>query len=89
MRARALMAVLSAALGGGCGGQYILTVPDQVAPAGGQAATVARLQRSEFGSFAPPVKKAALRFQADGGPLRGAYTDSQGYAAAGRLQTPH
>ena len=71
-----------AAVAGGCGGQYILTVPDQVAPAGGETACVVRLQRNDFFVLSLAVKKAALRFQAGGGSERGAYTDELGYAGA-------
>lgn len=66
----------------GCGGRYILTAPDQVAPADGQIRTVVRLQRQEFFRLAPSVEDALLRFSATGGPVRAAYTDADGYAAA-------
>ena len=64
----------------GCTGNYILTVPDQVAPAGGEAVTVVRLQRSEIALLALPVEIAVIRFRADDGQERAAYTDSLGYA---------
>ena len=64
----------------GCGGQYILTAPDQLAPAGGQAATVIRLQRNDFFVLSPPVENAAIRFRAADGPERAAYTDKLGFA---------
>jgi len=73
--------VLAAALGG-CGGQYILTVPDQLAPAGGQTAAVIRLQRNDFFVLSLPVKSAPVRFRVDDGPERAAYTDDLGYAGA-------
>ena len=66
---------------GGCGGHYIMTIPDQMAAAGGQAAAVVRLQRNDFFVLSPAVKKAAIRFRIGDGPLRGAYTDDLGYAA--------
>ena len=64
----------------GCGGQYILTVPDQVANPGGQVVAVARLQRNDFFVLAPPIQDAAIRFFFTDGPDRGAYTDRLGYA---------
>ena len=45
----------------GCGnsmGDYVLTVPDMVAPAGGEGVAVVRLQRNDFLVMAPPVKDA-------------------------------
>ncbi len=66
----------------GCGGQYILTVPDQVANPGGQAVAVARLQRNDFFVLAPPIQDAAIRFRIDGQIERAAYTDRLGYAGA-------
>ena len=74
--------LLSATLTGGCGGYYVLTVPDQVAPVGGEAVAVARLQRTEFLLVGSPMRKAALRFQATGCRERAAYTDKIGYAGA-------
>jgi len=76
-----LSAMLALAVGG-CGGHYIVTIPDQVAPAGGETTTVVRLQRNDFFVLAPAVKEAALRFRVADGPERGAYTDKFGYAAA-------
>lgn len=83
-------AVLAVCLLAGCGGQYVFTVGDQVAPAGGQAVVVMRLQKSEFGSIAPATKNACVRFKIEDGPLAAAYTDGRGYAAAGVAvpQTP-
>jgi len=72
--------VLLALLCGGCGGQYILTVPDQVAPAGGEATTVVRLQRNDFFVLSLAVKKAAVSFRVKDGTERAAYTDDLGYA---------
>ncbi|MFP3938203.1 MAG: hypothetical protein ACLFVW_07650 [Phycisphaerae bacterium] len=66
----------------GCGGQYILTAPEQIAPAGGQVRAVVRLQRQEFFRLTPAVENALLRFSADDGPVRAAYTDADGYAGA-------
>jgi hypothetical protein len=71
---------VSAALCTGCGGQYVLTVPEQVVPAGEQAVPVVRLQRNEVYVYAQPVRRAAMRFSVAEGPVRGAYTDELGYA---------
>lgn len=71
--------VLSAALGG-CGGHYILTVPDQIAPAGGDATTVVRLQRNDFFVLSLPVKDAPIRFRVAEGKERAAHSDKLGYA---------
>jgi len=67
---------------GGCSGQHAFTVPDQVATVGGETATVVRLTRQEFASLYLPVREALVRFQAESGPQRGAFTDKQGYAFA-------
>lgn len=80
MRRSWLFLLCTAALTGGCGGQYILTVPDQLAPAGGEATTVVRLQRNDFFVLAPATKDALMQFRIAGGPLRAAYTDKFGYA---------
>ncbi len=77
---RAMIAILGAAVLGGCSGNYIMTVPDQVAPAGGDAAAVIRLQRAEIALMALPVEGAAIRFRIAGQLQRGAYTDKLGYA---------
>jgi len=66
----------------GCGGQYVLTAPDQVACAGGQTATVIRLQRHQFAGMLASSSGAAMRFQVEGCPLRGAFADNLGYAGA-------
>jgi len=68
---------------GGCGssfGEYILTVPDMVAPAGSEGVAVVRLQRNDFFVLAPPVKQAAIRLAVGQERQRGAYTDDLGYA---------
>ncbi len=66
----------------GCGGQYILTAPDQYAPAGGEAEAVLRLERNDFFVLSLPVKELPLRMWVDDGPQRAAYTDKLGYFAA-------
>ncbi len=66
----------------GCGGYYILTVPDQLAAAGGEATVIARLQRNDFFVMSFPVRSAAMRFRlADSSIQRAAHTDELGYAA--------
>lgn len=81
MRLRMFLAAgLALPLVGGCGGYYILSVPDQVAPAGAEAPVVVRLQRNDFLVLAFPAKGAAMRFRLGDGPQRGAYTDDLGYA---------
>jgi len=74
------MVLLASALNGGCGGYYILTVPDHIAPSGGEAVVVSRLQRNDFFVLSVPVSDAAIRFRLGGEQLRGAYTDETGYA---------
>ena len=64
----------------GCGGHYILTVPDQLAPVGGDAVAVCRLQRNDFFVLSLPVKQAAVRLVVPGCQERAAYTDKLGYA---------
>jgi len=77
-----LLVAAGAGCVGGCGGHYLLTVPDQIAPVGGETVTVVRLQRNDFFVLAQPVDEAAIQFRIEGGPVRGAYTDKLGYAAA-------
>lgn len=79
---RAALLLAAAGLAGGCGGQFVFSAGDQVAPAGGEALVVVRLQRNDFIVLAPPVENAPMRFRVDDGPLRAAYTDDLGYAAA-------
>jgi len=79
---RAMSYMVLAAVLGGCSGGYILTIPDQVAPAGGDAMPVIRLRRREIGRVKVPVRDALMQFRVAGGPLRGAYTDEIGYAGA-------
>lgn len=81
MRCLVGLTVLAAALVG-CGGHYILTVPDQVAPVGSKVVPVAQLHRNDFFVMDLAVKGALLRFRINGGGLRAAYTDKLGYAAA-------
>jgi hypothetical protein len=67
-------------MSGGCGGNYILTVPDMIAPAGGEGVAVVRLQRADFLYVPMAVKEALIELQVGDEPHRGAYTDSLGYA---------
>jgi len=67
-------------LSGGCGGNYVLTVPDMVAPASGKAVAVVRLQRADFLYVPMAVKNALIQLQVGDEPHRGAYTDALGYA---------
>ena len=67
-------------LSGGCGGNYVLTVPDMVAPAGGEGVSVVRLQRADFLYVPMAVKEALMQLQVGDEPHRGAYTDAFGYA---------
>lgn len=66
----------------GCGGHYILTAPDQYAPAGGEAEAVLRLERNDFFVLSLPVKELPLRMRIADGPQRAAYTDKLGYFGA-------
>ncbi len=74
----------------GCGGYYVLTVPDQVAPADGKAVATLRLQRNDFLVLILPEKGRPMRFSilppsADTAgrtrtPEKSARTDADGYA---------
>lgn len=76
----AILATLT--LLGGCGGKKVITVPQNVAPAGGDFPAVVRLERYEFAFVKLPVKNGSIRFQVAQAPVRAAYTDKKGYAAA-------
>ncbi len=80
--ARALTAALLALMCTGCGGYYVLTTPDQVAPLGQDAPVVIRLQLNEFYFMRTPAKNRPMRFRIRGGAERIAHTDDQGYAGA-------
>ena len=92
MRSLSMLLVLLLLSSCGCGGYYVLTVPDQLAPKGGAAVPVARLQRNDFFFLALPAEKQPMRFQVyrtpqiaheapDKGKERGCSTDDLGYAA--------
>ncbi|MCK5114864.1 MAG: hypothetical protein KAR11_08905 [Phycisphaerae bacterium] len=73
-------------LSSGCGGYYIMTVPDQLARVGGDVVPVGRLQRNDFFFFAFGCEGGAMRFQlVNNGKLVGqeevSFTDRDGYAA--------
>jgi len=73
-----ILAGLSTA--GGCGGNYTVTAPDMIAPAGGEGVAVIRLRRYEVFMIPSPIEGAAIRLQVADGLERGAYTDKLGYA---------
>lgn len=74
------MAAACCAFFAGCGGEYILNVPDQVAPARGQVPVVVRLQRNDFFVLALGVGNEGIGFSMDGKVRRHAFTDPDGYA---------
>jgi len=63
----------------GCGGEYILNVPDQIAQIGQTANVVIRLERYEFASLRMSVEGAPIRLQVGDLLEHGAYTDEMGY----------
>ena len=78
-----MAAVAALALGtGGCGGHYILLVPDHVVPVGAEVAVVAQLRRNDFFVLDLVVRGAAMKFRVGRGRMRAAYTDKLGYAGA-------
>ncbi len=64
----------------GCGGEYKMTVPDAVAPAGEEAPIVVRLQRNDFLILDMAVEQVPIGLQVDDAQQRYAYTDKFGYA---------
>ena len=72
---------------GGCGGEYILTVPDQLSASGGDVTVVARLQRNDFFFLNLASVKAYLRYQIGEGLERSASTDKLGYSGV-RMPMP-
>ncbi len=79
--------ILCLALVGGCGGYYTLTVPDQLAAAGGETVVIGHLARNDFFVLNLPVDEALLRFHPADARVQGAYTDAEGYAAV-KLPAP-
>jgi hypothetical protein len=65
---------------GGCGGYYLINVPDHLAAPGEESVVTTRLQRNDFFVMAMPVKDAAMRYIVSTGQERAAYTDKLGYA---------
>jgi hypothetical protein len=64
MRKIALLIILLATVSsGGCGGYYILTVPDQLGRKNGSVVPVARLQRNDFFILALAVRDMPIRFR--------------------------
>ena len=76
-----LMLVLAVGLGG-CGGEFILSVPDTVTTVGQNAPVVVRLQQQEFWRLARPMEDALMQVWALPKQKRAAYTSKQGYASA-------
>jgi hypothetical protein len=66
----------------GCSGPYRFTAPDQIAPVGGQTPAVLRVQRQEVWFWYRPAREALVRMQVEQGPMRAAFADANGYAAA-------
>lgn len=66
---------------GGCGGHYLLLVPDQLAPAGQETVPVTRLLRNDFFVLNLPVRDAVIEYRLGEAKERAAYTDDIGYAA--------
>ena len=77
---RVLLVLLPALMCTGCGGYYVLTTPDQVAPLGEGAPVVIRLQLNDFLFMRTPARDKPMRFAVRGGAERIAHTDKQGYA---------
>jgi hypothetical protein len=87
MRLKLLGLLLLLAAASGCGGDYILTVPDQLATAGGDVTVVARLQRNDFFVLNLAAVKSYLRYQIADGLERSASTDKLGYSGI-RMKMP-
>ncbi|MDP6544958.1 MAG: hypothetical protein QGH60_13280 [Phycisphaerae bacterium] len=87
MRSKLFGLSLLLVLAGGCGGEYILTVPDQLSAVGDDVTVVARLQRNDFFVVNLAAVRAYLRYQIGEGVERSASTDKLGYSAV-RLVMP-
>ncbi|MFW6154092.1 MAG: hypothetical protein ACOC95_02650, partial [Planctomycetota bacterium] len=81
MIGRLVLILTTALVLGGCGGEYLVALPDVVAAEGQTARVAARLRRREVWRLAPPVADAAVTVRMDGGRRRAAFTDDDGYAA--------
>jgi len=64
---------------GGCEGEYILTVPDQIARIGETANVVIRVERYEVGSLRMDIEGAPIRLQVGDLTEHGAFTDEMGF----------
>ncbi|MBT3201959.1 MAG: hypothetical protein HN350_18820 [Phycisphaerales bacterium] len=87
MRLKLFGLLLLLVFAGGCGGEYILTVPDQLSAAGSDITVVARLQRNDFFVLNLASTEAYLRYQITDGLERSASTDKLGYSGV-RLAMP-
>ncbi len=76
-----LMSLAFAAACVGCGGQYEITLPEQVMPAGQDSTVVVRIQKSEIGDLMPAAGDMPVWVRVENGRIRGAITDKGGYAA--------
>jgi hypothetical protein len=65
----------------GCGGQYIVTAPDQLASTRSDANVVVRLRRNDFFVLDLAMPDAVLSLQVEDMPERAAVTDELGYAS--------
>ena len=75
-----MLLVAAAAAVGGCGGYYVVSLPDVLVEKGGDAPALVRLQRNDFFILTPAVRDASMRLRVAGGEEVGAYTDKLGYA---------
>ncbi|MDP6633886.1 MAG: hypothetical protein QGG42_03235 [Phycisphaerae bacterium] len=87
MRSKLFVLSLLLLSASGCGGDYILTAPDQLSVAGGDVTVVARLQRNDFFFLNLASVNAFLRYQIGDGMERSASTDKLGYSGV-RLAMP-
>lgn len=79
---KSIVLMLLASALAGCGGAYVVTIPDAVSASGQPAPVTVRLQRQEFWFLRPAVKGAVLRLRVASGEPRAAYTRANGLAAA-------
>ncbi|MDP6045404.1 MAG: hypothetical protein QGG25_07340 [Phycisphaerae bacterium] len=80
MRSKLFGLLLLLGAASGCGGDYILTVGDQLSTAGGDVTVVARLQRNDFFILNLASVRSYLRYQIADGLERSASTDKLGYS---------
>ena len=79
MMPRTSTTVLLVAMLAGCGGRYVVSVPDAVTT-GGSARVVTQLRRYEVWPITFPVEQAAVVVNVADEPHRAAHTDSDGIA---------